>query len=157
MKIAESGSCDIPQGHDDLTITNLDPDLEGIYTIKGDRINASKKIPAGETQHIHSHHSPVKVTNTGSPMLEVVFKVRKIRIGVDGSFDIPEGHGNATITNLDPNLRGAYTIKGDTIEINKEIPAGKTQNIETHKSPVKVTNTAYPLLEVVLQIDSEEN
>ncbi|MEE9165080.1 MAG: hypothetical protein V3U15_02335 [Nitrospinota bacterium] len=157
MKLSETEFYDIPQGHDDLTITNLDPESEGIYSIKGDRIKKSRKIPAGETQRFHTHHSSVKVINLGSPMLEVLIRVRKMRIAEEGSFDIPEGLDDFTITCLDPNIAGSYIVKGDTIDIDKEIPADETHTIQTRKSPVKVTNTGYPMLEVVLPLDSEES
>tara|TARA_B100000315_G_scaffold234773_1_gene249100 strand:- start:48 stop:521 length:474 start_codon:yes stop_codon:yes gene_type:complete len=157
MKLGETESYDIPQGHDDLTITNLDPEAEGIYSMKGIAINSSRKIPAGETQRIHTHHGSIKVTNLGSPMLEVLIRVRKMRLGEESSFDIPEGLDNLTITNLDPNLAGAYIVKGDTIDIDTEIPSSETHTIQTQKNAAIITNTGYPMLEVILPLDSEES
>ncbi|HJP17382.1 MAG TPA: hypothetical protein QF468_01850 [Nitrospinota bacterium] len=157
MKLGETEFYDIPQGHDDLTIKNLDPESEGIYSMKGIAINSSRKIPAGETQRIHTHHGSVKVTNLASPMLEVLIRIRKLRIGEEGTFDIPEGIDSATITNLDPNLEGYYSVKGDTLEIDERIPAAETHTIQTQKKAAIITNTGYPMLEVVLPHDSEES
>ncbi len=157
MKLGETESYDIPQGHDDLTIKNLDPESEGIYSIKGGRAQGNRKIPAGETQRIHTHHDSVKVTNLGSPLLEVLIRVRKMRIGEEGTFDIPEGLDSVTITNLDPNIEAYYTVKGDTIEIDEIMPPGETHTIQTQKKAAIVTNTGYPMLEVVLPLDSEES
>ncbi len=156
MKLGETESIDIPQGHDDLTVKNLDPEAEGIYSIKGGRAQGNRKIAAGETQRLHTHHSSVKIINLGSPMIEVLIRVRKMRIAEEDSFDIPEGLDNFTITCLDPNIAGSYTVKGDSIDIDTEIPSGETHTVQTKKSPVKVTNTGYPMMEVILPLDAEE-
>ena len=73
------------------------------------------------------------------------------------SYDIPQGHDDLTITNLDPNLAGAYIVKGDTVDIDTEIPSGETHTIQTQKNAAIVTNTGYPMLEVILPVDSEES
>lgn len=38
MRIGEDGSCDTLEGQDNATITNLNPNLDGYYIIKGDTI-----------------------------------------------------------------------------------------------------------------------
>jgi len=157
MKLSETESYDIPQGHDNLTITNLDPEAEGLYSVKGDRTQGSRKIQPGETQRVHTHHGSLKVINLGAPILDVVIRVRKMRLGEESTFDIPEGLDDLTITNLDPNLAGAYIVKGDTIDIDSEIPSGETHTIQTQKNAAIVTNTGYPMLEVILPLDSEES
>ena len=62
--------------------------------------------------------------------------------------DIPEGHENAKVTNMDAQKSGSYDITGDGIHVNKQISGGETQETSIMKDPAQVTNTGKPKLDV---------